>query len=587
MTEQEILTKALSAYEEYFEVNNLTAQDSSQELRYVGNPDETYLFNTLKMIEIIKKMMASEFLDGSKTDQDGYRRNYLNIVRFIQAVAEKQIDIDIANFLFIPETTEDADTTTIVKRMFEEWAQQESYGEVIDQLQADFTTYGHCVLERFEDRVERVKLESIITCQKSRTMKDALLAGKPVIIDHGLMTKASVDRYPDWDVKGDQEEYQVYRMYLLDADDLHMKIMYQSGQGFEVAFEEKLGTIDDFPMEEAKWSEVDNRWLGYGPVEEQIENAIARNFTANQRRRALLWSSRRIFQTMGNAVQKNLSRYVEDGEVLEVGANGQIMPVAMESRNLAELAQNDQIWEENSRQKSFTFEVNTGETLPSGTPFRLGVILSNSSNLFFAKKRDRFGFLMDKAFFNQILTIFEQAPKEKVLRIASSDRTFNFLREAIVTTKTNRRYFNRFLNADLERDILTLDFNYDAVRQEVEEILAEKPYQFIEDVDKIFKNAKYTTKLVITGENEEVGKKIETLTTVYQIAAQTGDPRAPKILDYIVSNTGEDIDWSVGDVGTNAQPINPEQLLTGLTQNAEGVQASIWYLDVHTRRRNG
>jgi phage pi2 protein 07 len=579
MTDQEILQHALDEYNEYFEVNQLT-DDQNTQLRYVSDRNDSYFFNTLKMIEIIKKMMNSEFLDGRKNDQDGYRRNYLNVIRFIQSVADKQIDLDIANFLFIPETKDDIDVTSIIKRTFEEWSQEEGYGETIDELQADFTTYGHCVLERFDDKIERVPLETIITCQKSKTMKDALLAGKPVIINHGMMTRKATEQYPDWKIEGEKKEFQVYRMYKFFDEGFMMKILYEGDQGMEVAFEEPLNGIEDFRLEEAKWSNMDGRWLGFGPVEEQIENQIARNFTANQRRRALLWSSRRIFQTKGNAVQKNLSKYVEDGQVLEVGVNGEITPVAMEARNLAELSQNDQIWEENSRQKSFTFEVNTGETMPSGTPFRLGVILSNSSNLYFAKKRDKFGFFMDRAFFKQIIPIFEKAPKEKVLRIATSERSFAFLKKAIVTTKTNRQYFKKFLEKDLTRDLLTLDFDYEKVRQGVEKIINEKPYQFIEDVDKIFKNAKYTTKLVTTGENEDINKKVETLTTLYQTMAQTGDPRAPQLLDYIISTVGEDINLAIGDAQSaqlaKAPQVNTESLIAGLTENNEtGVPQSI------------
>ena len=82
--------------------------------------------------------------------------------------------------------------------------------------------------------------------------------------------------------------------------------------------------VDEVPFEEAHWDKQDGRWLGIGEVEKQFENQVAVNMTENLRRKHLIWGAKKVWQTQGTAVVRNLVKQVADGQVLEVGANGAI-----------------------------------------------------------------------------------------------------------------------------------------------------------------------------------------------------------------------------------------------------------------------
>ena len=143
--------------------------------------------------------------------------------------------------------------------------------------------------------------------------------------------------------------------------------------------------------------------------------------TANLRKRAMYWSSKHVFQSSDTEIAKNLVRNVKDGDVLKIMPNGNITPVAIETRNLAEYDNNDQMWEKNSDQKSFTYEVATGEALPSGTPFRLGVVMSNAVNSHFALKRENFGMFLSKIVSEQLLDVFKRENSKAHNILVSND----------------------------------------------------------------------------------------------------------------------------------------------------------------------
>lgn len=548
-------------------------------LRFGAKADGGYMFNQKETIDTIDLYYNSKFEKGDK-DNAGYKKIFLNKVKFAQNVAEKQTDVDVANYTFIPDSEKDTNKVWLIKRQFIVWTRENDYGELLNDLNKDFSKYGTCVLRRQGKLLERIPLRKLINSQDATSLKKAPEEGGYVIIEHDL-SYYQMKQMPDWNTddivkfKGTKKVYEMYTLMpekdVLDDSDseedvlsvsyLCPTIQRDSNKYDCVLFKD---TIDEVPLEEAHWDKQDGRWLGIGVVEDLFENQIATNMVANLRRKHLMWSAKKIFQTQGEGVVKNLNQEVADGAVLEVGRNGEINPVPYESRSLNEFTQMEQVLDQNGEQRTFTFEVSTGESLPSGTPFRLGVVLSNSAARHFDLKREKFGLFLYRSFFSQLMPIFKKQTKEHTLAVANGEEGADFIKEAIIGWNTDRRYNKRLLNGEVP--------TYEEIQNQVAQEIDKKPFLFVNVPKGLYDDAKFYMQLDITRQEEDTNATMATLVTLYQSLAQTGDPRADKVLDQIINLTGENPNKILGTKPAQIAPPqgqNPDvSAVANLAQNA-------------------
>lgn len=597
------LKRNLAEFEEEIDI---VQPQSEGTLRFGKHTETGYRFNQRDTLDTIDMMYNSKYKSG-KYDSEGERKTFLNEVKFASEVSRMQTDIDIKNFLFIPDSYEHIDKVDLMKRQFTVWSRENQYGQVINDLNTDYSKYGTCVAKKVGERMVRVPLRKLRNTQDAESLDHAAKTGGFVIEEH-TMTANEINEYPDWNVSGIKlglrDKLTVYERYSLvplstikefngdriEAGDdtvyvLAMQILAPDAESMQLEDGEQYGNIlfieevDALPYEEAHWDKQDGRWLGIGCVEDLFENQIAKNLTANLRRRALLWGAKKIFQTMGDTVVKNLVKEVRDGAVLEVGKNGEISQIQTASQHIPEFANDDNVWDANTKQRSFTFEVTTGESMPSSTPFRLGVLLSNAAQTRFGLKRENFGFFLERAFFNQQIPIFKKQTKEHIIAISQGVEGMERLRRAMVTQKTNQLFMDRLLDKNMERSLETLSFDFDAIFEEVENKIEEEEYFFVNVPDKFYDDAKFYLQLEITGEGTDVQKEIETLVTVWQTLVQQQDPRSERLLEVIVSKTGMNLQGVLGKKSNNT--------LNGQIRQIEGEVAANPQLQALANPTNG
>jgi len=583
-TVEEFDTKMIAVIPDY--------QNKSDSARYLTEQTGGYQFSQRKMLTDIDLAYNSIFKSG-QYDREGKRKLYLNIMRFYVNVAVKNTDVDTKNFIFRPvdNSTENEWSVWFFHRQFKNWVKASGYSKVINELNFDFNKYGTCVLKRVKDDIIRVPLRTLRNDQSALTLRDGIEGGTPLIQEH-LLSFFQMSKF-GWELPDEflnkRKVYEAYA-YLYPSDLLKLQgkdvaekkgeaqvlcmVVYmpsgQNEQDKRTKYADKIlfaEQIEDIPYREGHSEKQDGRWLGIGNCEKQVENQIARNATVNLRQRSMLWASKQLFQTQGDAVQKNLIKNVQDGEVLQVGVNGLIQKIDTSSRSLNDFTQDEQVWEENSQKQAFAFESATGESFSSGTPFRLGAMLSNSVMGYFDNQKEIFGLFLKESFYEEIIPIFKKRAKDDIVLIGQTEEGYGKLKELFVEFNTNKSYIDMMLSSKVfEMDTIP---TLDAVKQNVEGQLVKSPHLSVEVPKEIYKNAKYTMDLDITGESEEPADK-ETLTTLYTTMAQKGDPRAEKVLEVLLASMGKNLSAIAG--APQATPVamgnqNPD--LQGLIpQNA-------------------
>lgn len=514
-------------------------------------------WETLNTIELY----YNSIFESGELDSEGQRKTFFNICQVKADVASKQVDIDVKDFVFVPEEPDSEWGAFFLNRKFRQWAKRNYFGKLINEIVVDYPKYGSAVMKKVGKELQRVPLMTLRNEQSAKDLQEA----KYVIEEHKDWTYGDLEKMKDWDltdVKVDwDEKFTVYERYgrvpldwykikkgieVKDGDEMKsidtmsiiLPTLNEKGEidGGNILF---LEEIEERPYQEVHWKKVDGRWLGVGEIENQFENQIFVNMIENLRRRGLLWAGKKIFQSTDTEIAKNLVRDVKDGQVLKIMPNGNITQVNTTTQSLAEFEAATRRIDENSNQKSFTYEVATGEGLPSGTPFRLGVIMSNAVNAHFALKRENLGLFFESVVYEQLFPIFKKEnSKAETMMIPMGEEGVNALMEEAIKINIWNNFKDQMLSMKIP-DVMKIE-------QEVRTKMAEKRFIGVDLPEKLWDTLKVSTQLVITGESVNLEKRLETLTNLYNSLLQVNPPAAEKVLSKIMALTGENYDTLAG-----------------------------------------
>lgn len=532
--------------------------DAKNRGRYGG-----YYFSQRQVLEAIDLATASKFKEGN-FDSNKRRKTFMNIVNFHKDVALNQINVNVSNYLLQPKNNDNVWPVYLMSEKFKEWATENSYDDTIDELANDFVGKGTCVVKRVKGNIERVPLRTLRNTQTAKSLEHAARTGGYVIIENE-MTYSDMSKYKGWKLNGVDktkpmivfEQYGLipkakiieftggtatdddWDIYVLALQILAPKIdtFENKEKGNEDGHILYLQELKKFPLEEAHYSKVDGRWLGVGEVEKQLENQVARNLTANLRRRSLIWAAKRIFQSTDEDIATNLSMEVTDGEVVHIGKQGgELSAVNLQTQHLSDFQADENSWKENSQMISFSFETATGESLPSATPFRLGAILDAAVSKYFKRKQDTFSTFLKRSFFDQIIPTFKEENSDThTLQYGVAHDFYPALKDGMTVVYANDLVHQEWMKGNY--------ISYEDAVPIVTRELERSPYLFVTIPDDYYDNADCYLTLNI---NEPISGDVESLTTLYTSMVQQGDARAEKVLEQIFSLQGKNLASIIG-----------------------------------------
>lgn len=532
----------------------LASTQNDRTVRYLSKDPVGYYYNQRETINLIDLYSNSKFETG-ENDSLGQKKIFLNIGKFRAEVSAKQIDIDTKDFRFIPDDYADPYTALFLQKDFKEWAKDTEFGELVNQCVDNFPKYGSVVLKEVGNDVEWMPLQNLYPEQTA----DDLQTASYVIEEHPDMNMWELQTMKGWSLEGLQLKYgeklTVYERYgyvprswldsvngkgtqrpddtdFVDAVVIAAKVkspVKTEKEGWHIFF---AGKVSKRPYREAHWNKQHGRWLGLGVVEDLFENQKAKNLVVNLVKRSMEWSGKRILQSASEEVAaKNLVRDVRDGDILEVGSIGAITEVPLTAKTNADFGAFLDQFEKNSDQKAFTYEVATGEALPSGTPFRLGVVLSNATNSFFNMKREKLGLFLKKVILDFKVPKFlrDMGDKKRVVQMFSGEPGFDTLKDAAM----------RFVQSEAARVALLSGQTVDV--QGLTE--ATQPFETAQVIpyEVSYAEAKFKFDFTVTGEEIELESKIESLKSISQVLQAAGDARYLSVLERIASLVGENL----------------------------------------------
>ncbi|MFZ5365425.1 MAG: hypothetical protein ACOZBH_04500 [Patescibacteria group bacterium] len=536
-----------------------------------------YYFDQLETIKRIHLYYASQF-DNGNSDEFGYKYFY-NESKPRCKNATKNIDFDTKDIqIKAVNGGLDYHKAMIMRTDVRRWMRQRQLGKVINESVIKVPRYGTFVLKKSNSKkiVEPVDLRNIkcdttanslqdtwvvedhyYTTSELRKMKDIWnseaieLAIKSFIThrkenyDDGeisesgekgnaqyILVKEFYDDVPEnWVVdNGDNEKQVLAQFVVIMPEDSEKKGSQNDNkkQGLTL-FKEVLedGKKD---YKEVHYDRIDGRWLGCGIVEDSFDGQMMKNEYINQIMLSIRLSNLILFQTEDKTLAKNILSDLMNGDILKV--KGIINRIDTTNRGTQENTILNSEIENLLNKLSNSFEVTTGESMPSGTPLGLGQMLNQNANKLFDFIREEIGMFWQEVFEDWIMPEIEKdLNKEHILEILDKDQII-LLNEAVKKDKVWEAIKKRILQG---RGTPTQEDIQNAM-QIIDDQFATKDTIYL-DLPKDFYNFKKSVECYITDERYNKMERSQTLMTILQTVGGN-----PQLLDHPIFK--QLLDWA-------------------------------------------
>lgn len=302
------------------------------------------------------------------------------------------------------------------------------------------------------------------------------------------------------------------------------------------------------PYRESHYDDYQGRWLRKGIREKLFEYQDRANELANQIREAMKWSSLHLFWSPDAQIAgKNILEGLEQGQIIHTS---QLNVLPVEERNLsAQINEWNKLMDLADRECQ-TFEVATGEGLPSGTT--LGAVQIQAGNVgeHFDYKREKLA-LMTKQIFNDwvLPEIVGRINSEHTLEITGSPEYVDRVLDAAANGWIATNYLKMVA---LSGGTINPE-QWEELKKIKKEELMKKPKQAFTVLKDYYKGILPQCDIVITGENVNKQSKINNgvaIIGMVQQANMSQDPSVRSIAMQVASLVGFDVQLA---------PIQPQQ----------------------------
>lgn len=292
-----------------------------------------------------------------------------------------------------------------------------------------------------------------------------------------------------------------------------------------------------FPFEEIHYRRMKGRWLGQGNVERLFPLQERANELVNRFYRSLRIGTIHLFQTRDRLFTKNVLTDMEDGDILET--KSEINPIATELRAFNQYQNELRIIESQADRECNTFEVITGETLPTNTPFRLGSLQAQSAGKIYDFIRENIGLFLEVVLNKWLLPSFAKKllSRSHILDVVGGVDELARFDEAFMKI----HLYDAYKNYVMENNRLPNPEQIEVFKSTVLEQISKDPRKTFVPAE-YWEEMDYKIFVTVTGEGHNKASILESLTTVFQTImtnpAALQDPRVMTVFNKIMEESG-------------------------------------------------
>lgn len=297
------------------------------------------------------------------------------------------------------------------------------------------------------------------------------------------------------------------------------------------------------------------KWWREGMYELLFDHQVRANEIAVQLAKGLEWASKVVFRSTESIAANNIVTDIMNGTIIKSTDLSQVN-VRMEGFDQL-IADWNRVLSDADRIAN-SFEIVSGEALPSGTPFALANRLDQNANKLFVFLRQKLTVQYKQVFRDWMLPQLLGALKTKdIIRLTGDSEMVEQLRKLQA-----ENWFSRNLVA-LGPNVAIPGVKEALIEKKIQELMAQEP--IIKNDPKLWKDILSRIHITITGENMDLSEQLSTLGNLLQLEQ---DPvRRAFLLDRVYALKGIPIPpppqpAPMPATAMSAPPANPDPALT-------------------------
>ncbi|MCR4285448.1 MAG: hypothetical protein NUW00_00980, partial [Candidatus Kaiserbacteria bacterium] len=397
--------------------------------------------------------------------------------------------------------------------------------------------YGGVIVKKTQEKGEEMKIEVV---DWKNLITDQVDIKKGVIIERHYLTPAELqakdgvwsnvdealslyskkgytradERIEVWEVHGEfPESYLSDEAETEDNEDYGNQVHYFCVKG---AKQVHLYWAEEAekPYKYLPWKRVSGRALGRGVVEEGNESQVWTNDAVMKEQSYMEWASKIFLKTNSKKIGNNASTDHENGDIFVLEDNKDVSVLNLTTGIQPKFQEMlDKWWSQYERVTS-SYDAVRGETPPSGQPYRLQALVSQSGSSHFDYRREEWGIFLKELFYDWVFPyIQKKLTKQHILASDFSPEELKKIDESFANHEANKHVMDRILSGE----VVTIE-EYEMVKQQYLGFLSQKngKRRFLDVPDNYYKDMKSKLSINITGEQKNKQAIMESLTNILQ-----------------------------------------------------------------------
>jgi hypothetical protein len=343
---------------------------------------------------------------------------------------------------------------------FYRWLQDNQFAVTLNELAEGISIYGSTVWKKYDDgegtEIEEVKLENLFFDQAAECIDDT-----DVIECHELSENQLREKNEVWEnislvlEKCDKDEkIKVWEFWghipvsegSIETEYKHI-IGYGYGKDYIELFNEDADP-EDQPYFDFHLGRYKGRWMRVGVVERLFKLQERLNQLVNQNAQTSEIASLLLLRSADPNMAGNVLTQIESGQIIP---SSDLQQVAIQNPGIVNFMNELQMIERQADKVCMTPEVITGESLPSGTPFRSMATLGNAAKSAFKPYREnigeKIGYLLKEHIFPEVV---KEWKLEDLFDIGSDENDVKIYDELLKKREKRDFFIQNLLNGEVK-----------------------------------------------------------------------------------------------------------------------------------------
>jgi hypothetical protein len=550
-------------------------------------------FNQYETIRMVDFYSASRYMKGKK-DKLGREKPFFNIGNYRVTIATVATDFDVKDIQIEADNPEQWAHSMLLSHEVYEWMKQANFAKTLNDIGSTRARYGGVLVKKvmkgdkltievgkwnsticdpvdimggtiiethymspvdlaqkrgvWENVDEAIELIKKTSNQGYKNKKEANVGRIPVYEVHGQFPKSYLLQCNGEEYDEDDEKEYTNQVYFIAGDDTEQVILFKD--------EEK-----EKPYMYLPWETVPGRGLGRGVWEDAEEAQVWTNDAVLKRRDIMDLAGKVLLKSNATDLEDNVLTQVDNGKIFKLKAGEDLNSLQITPNSLPVYETLIQSWKEQADRATSTFEANTGEQVPSGTPFSQTALLNQVASKPFDYRREEMGIWLQEMFNKWIIPhLIKKINQKHILASDYSQEELAKIDEAFTNFEGKKWVWNKVVN---QRKIVTPE-EYETAQKAFKEILGKDNRRFVEVPKDFFKDFEYKITVITTNETRNKGAVLQSLFTILQLVSSDPsmmqDPNISKLVGRMIEMSGTGISpISLGFGGGDASASIPMQ----------------------------